>query len=50
MLLILREEILCLLILSFLLLYYTVNKVKAKGQGFARLIGLAIVYVLPSVP
>lgn len=46
MLLILREEILCLLILSFLLLYYTVNKVKAKGQGFARLIGLAIVYVL----
>ncbi len=46
MLLILREEILCLLILSFLLLYYAVNKVKAKGQGFARLVGLAIVYVL----
>ena len=46
MLLILREEILCLLILSFLLFYYLVNKIKAKGQGFARLIAVAIAYVL----
>lgn len=46
MLLILREEILCLLILLFLLFYYAVNKVKTKGQSFARLVGLAIASVL----
>lgn len=46
MLLILREEILCLIILSFLLFYYGTNKLKESGQHFPQVISFAIAHVL----
>lgn len=46
MLLILREEIICLVILTFLLFYYATNKIKEKGKYFFRLIGIAMAHVL----
>ena len=46
MLLILREELVCAIILSFLLFYYATNKIKEKRQLFLHLIALALLHVL----
>ncbi len=46
MLLILREEIVCTIILIFLIFYYVVNKVKDKEMLFLKLSGLALFHVL----
>ena len=46
MLLILREEILCLIILSFLLFYYGTNKLKESGQHFPQVISFGTAHVL----
>lgn len=46
MLLILREELVCAIILSFLLFYYTTNKIKEKGLYFLKLISAALAHVL----
>lgn len=45
MLLILREEIICAIVLIFLIFYYLVNKVKDKDMLFLKISLLALVYV-----
>ena len=49
MLLILREEIVCLVLLAFLAFYYANIKIKEKGQHFAELISCSIFYVLSDI-
>ena len=44
-LLMLREELICALILSFLIFYYTINKVKDKESLFPQLAGTALIHV-----
>ena len=46
MVLILREELLCAIILIFLQLYYSVNKVKIKGAFFPKIDAVAMAHVL----
>ena len=46
MLLILREELLCVMILVFLMLYYIFNKVKDKEMLFLRLSSVSLLHVL----
>ncbi len=45
MLLILREEIICLTILIFLIFYYSMNKVQDKETPFLRLVYFALAHV-----
>ena len=45
MLLILREEIICAIILLFLIFYYLINKVKDKDMLFLKISVLALIYV-----
>ena len=45
MLLILREEIICFIILAFLAFYYANTKIKEKGQSFVGVIANALCYV-----
>ena len=45
MFLILREELICLIILIFLSFYYSNNKIKEKGQPFGRIINYSVLYV-----
>ncbi len=46
MVLILREEVLCAIILIFLQLYYAINKVKTKGALFPKIALAALAHVL----
>lgn len=46
MLLILREEIICVIILIFLIFYYLINKVKDKEMLFLKLSILALIHVI----
>lgn len=46
MLLILREEIICAIILIFLTFYYSINKVKDKGMLFLRISCVGLLHVL----
>ena len=45
LLLMLREELICALILSFLIFYYTINKVKDKETLFPRLASIALAHI-----
>jgi len=46
MLLILREEIICAIILLFLIFYYSVNKVKDRDMRFLRVASAGLLHVL----
>lgn len=46
MLLILREELVCAIILLFLLFYYSTNKIKEKGQYFLHLVCIGLTHVV----
>lgn len=46
MILILREELLCAIILIFLQIYYAVNKVKTKEAFFPKIASAALIHVL----
>lgn len=46
MILILREEIVCIFILSFLIFYYMVNKTKDKEMLFLKLASSALIHVI----
>ncbi len=46
MLLILREEIICAIILAFLIFYYSMNKVKDKKMIFLKLVCFALIHVI----
>ena len=45
MLLVLREELICFVILAFLAFYYSNNKIKEKGQNFYNILNASIAYV-----
>lgn len=41
-----REEIVCLLVLVFLSFYYSTNKIKEKGENFSMIIMFAVLHVV----
>lgn len=46
MILILREEIICGVIIAFLMFYYSINKVKDKEKRFLKLVIFALIHVI----
>ena len=46
MLLVLREEIVCIIILAFLIFYYSINKVKDKEKPFLLVVSFALLHVI----
>jgi len=46
MLLVLREEIVCTIILAFLIFYYSINKVKDKEKPFLLVVSFALLHVI----